>query len=304
MKQNERDWIDKFVRHLEYERRLSDLTCKHYQRDLLALSEYCDQCDVSGWNDLDSGHVRSFAAACYRKGLSARSIQRRLSAARTFYRYLSREKHVKKNPVITVSAPKSGTRLPGNLDVDRMAKLLEIPGDRPIVARDRALLELLYSSGLRLAELTGLDMGDVDLADQTVHVTGKGRKDRIVPVGRHARRAISDWLKVRGEFAPVEERALFVSQQGNRLSARSVQSRVSYWGRRQGIDTRVYPHLFRHSFATHLLESSHDLRGVQELLGHANIRTTQVYTHLDFQHLAQIYDKTHPRARRKADDEA
>jgi len=302
MNQNEQDWIEKFIRHLEFERRLSDLTCKHYQRDLLILSEYCDQYDISGWNDLDNEHLRSFAAACYRKGLSPRSIQRRLSAARTFYRYLLREKHVKKNPVTAVSAPKSGKRLPGNLDADRMAKLLEIPGDKPIVARDRAILELLYSSGLRLAELTGLDMGDVDLADQTVHVTGKGRKDRIVPVGRYARTAVSDWLKVRGQFDPGEESALFVSKQGKRLSARSVQSRVSHWAKRQGIDTRVYPHLFRHSFATHLLESSHDLRGVQELLGHANISTTQVYTHLDFQHLAQIYDKTHPRARRKADD--
>ncbi len=304
MKQNEQDWIAKFIRHLGFERRLSDLTCKHYQRDLLALREYCDRYDVSGWKKLDTEHVRSFAAACYRRGLSARSIQRRLSAARTFYRYLLREKHVKTNPVDSVSAPKSGKRLPGNLDVDRMARLLDIPGDEPIVARDRAIMELLYSSGLRLAELIGLDLGDVDLADQTVRVTGKGNKDRIVPVGRFARRAVTEWLKVRGEFARQGAMALFVSKQGNRLSSRSVQSRVSHWARRQGIDTRVYPHLFRHSFASHLLESSHDLRGVQELLGHANISTTQVYTHLDFQHLAQIYDKTHPRARIKADDKA
>jgi integrase/recombinase XerC len=302
MNRNEQDWIGKFIRHLEVERRLSGLTCKHYRRDLQALARYCDKYGVSGWNDLDNEHVRSFAAACYRNGLSSRTIQRRLSAARTFFRYLLREKHVSKNPVVAVSAPKSGKRLPGNLDADRMARLLEIPGDGPIAARDRAILELLYSSGLRLAELTGLDLGDVDLADHTVHVTGKGRKDRIIPVGRHARRAVSEWLAVRRQMAPGEETALFVSKQGNRLSARSVQARVSYWARRQGIDTRVYPHLFRHSFATHLLESSHDLRGVQELLGHTNISTTQVYTHLDFQHLAQIYDKTHPRARRKADD--
>ena len=304
MNKIEHDWIDKFIRHLEFERRLSNLTCKHYQRDIKALEEYCDQYSVSDWKQLDSEHVRAFAAACYRKGLSARSIQRRLSAARTFYRYLLREKHVKKNPVVAVSAPKSGKRLPGNLDVDRMAKLLDIPGDGPIGARDRAILELLYSSGLRLAELTDLDIGDVDLADRTVRVTGKGNKDRIVPVGRHARKAIRNWLGLRGEFARGEGKALFVSKQGNRLSSRSVQSRVSHWARRQGINTRVYPHLFRHSFATHLLESSHDLRGVQELLGHANISTTQVYTHLDFQHLAQIYDKTHPRARRKAENKS
>jgi integrase/recombinase XerC len=298
------DWIDRFIRHLAFERRLSNLTCKHYQRDLNALAEYGDQYGVSGWKQLDNEHVRAFAATCYRKGLSARSIQRRLSAARTFYRYLLREKHVKKNPVTAVSAPKSGKRLPGNLDADRMAKLLDISGKGPIVARDRAILELLYSSGLRLAELIDLDLGDVDLADQTVRVTGKGNKDRIIPVGRYARRAIADWLRLRGEFASAKAKALFVSTQGNRLSPRSVQSRVSYWAKRQGIDTRVYPHLFRHSFATHLLESSHDLRGVQELLGHTNISTTQVYTHLDFQHLAQIYDKTHPRARRKAENKS
>ena len=304
MNKIEHDWIDKFIRHLEFERRLSDLTCKHYQRDIMALEEYCDQYSVAGWKQLDDEHVRAFAAACYRKGLSAASIQRRLSAARTFYRYLLREKHVKKSPVDAVSAPKSGKRLPGNLDADRMAKLLDISGTEPIVARDRAIMELLYSSGLRLAELIDLDIGDVDLADQTVRVTGKGNKDRIVPVGRHARQAISSWLGLRGEFDRGEGKALFVSKQGNRLSPRSVQSRVSHWARRQGIDTRVYPHLFRHSFATHLLESSHDLRGVQELLGHANINTTQVYTHLDFQHLAQIYDETHPRARRKAENKS
>jgi len=294
-----KDWIAKFISHLEYERRLSELTCKHYRRDLDALCSYCEEVGVERWRDLDSEHVRSFSAACYRRGLSARSIQRRLSAARTFFRYLLREKHVKSNPVVSVSAPKSGKRLPGNLDADRMARLLEIPGDGPIVDRDRAILELLYSSGLRLAELTDLDIDDVDMQDATVRVTGKGNKDRIVPVGKHALVAISKWHRSRPEMALADETALFVSNRGSRLSRRSVQARVTHWAKRQGIDTNVYPHLFRHSFATHLLESSHDLRGVQELLGHTNISTTQVYTHLDFQHLAQIYDRTHPRARKK-----
>jgi integrase/recombinase XerC len=180
-----------------------------------------------------------------------------------------------------------------------MARLLELPGDSPIVVRDRAILELLYSSGLRLSELTGLDLGELDLADATVRVTGKGNKERILPVGRMARTALKEWLRTRASLANADEMALFVSNRGGRLSERSVQARVDYWAKRQGIDTRVYPHLLRHSFATHLLESSHDLRGVQELLGHANISTTQVYTHLDFQHLAQIYDRTHPRARLK-----
>jgi integrase/recombinase XerC len=296
---NDAGWIDRFIRHLEYERRLSPLTCKNYRRDLQALAAFCEQSGVGGWDDLDSEHVRVFSASCFRKGLSARSIQRRLSAARTFFRYLIREKLVSKNPVSSVSAPKGKKRLPGNLDADRMARLLDIPGDGAIVDRDRAILELLYSSGLRLAELIDLNLGDVDMHDATVRVTGKGNKDRIVPVGRHALKALRQWYTTRGDLADADEKAIFVSNRGTRISARSVQARVKHWAKHQGLDANVYPHLFRHSFATHVLESSHDLRGVQELLGHANISTTQVYTHLDFQHLAQIYDQTHPRARKK-----
>ena len=299
MLESETDWIDKFIRHLEFERRLSALTCKHYRRDLHALSEYCDKNDLRTWGQVDDDHLRSVSAQWFRRGLAPRSIQRRLSAIRMFFRFLVREKHVKKNPVQTVRAPKAGKRLPENLDADRMAKLLDIPGEGPLVARDRAILELLYSSGLRLAELTDLNLGDVDMADCTVRVTGKGNKDRIVPVGRHAIRALRSWHTERALMAAIEEKALFVSNRGSRLSQRSVQARVDHWAKRQGINTKVYPHLFRHSFASHLLESSHDLRAVQELLGHSNISTTQVYTHLDFQHLAQIYDKTHPRARLK-----
>ena len=292
-------WIERFIRHLETERRLSPLTCKNYRRDLETLLAYLENAGVAEWRQLDAEHVRSYSSACYRKGLGARSIQRRLSAARTFFAYLMREKQVDKNPAKSVSAPKASKRLPGNLDADRMARLLDIPGKGAIVDRDRAILELLYSSGLRLAELVNLNCGDVDAHDATVRVTGKGSKERIVPVGRHALKALARWQKSRNGLAGVEETALFVSNRGTRISPRSVQARVSHWARRQGIDTNVYPHLFRHSFATHMLESSHDLRGVQELLGHANIATTQVYTHLDFQHLAQIYDQTHPRARKK-----
>lgn len=302
MLDSELDWIDRFIRHLEYERRLSSLTCKHYRRDLNALVRYCDQVEIDNWRKLDDEHLRSFSAALFRKGLSPRSIQRQISAIRSFFRFLMREKHVRVNPVQSVRAPKSPKRLPENLDADRMARLLDIPGKGPLVARDRAILELLYSSGLRLAELTDLNLGDVDLADGVVRVTGKGNKDRVIPVGSHARKALAAWQKERAGLADIDEKALFVSNRGTRLSRRSVQSRVDHWAKRQGIDTKVYPHLFRHSFASHLLESSHDLRGVQELLGHANISTTQVYTHLDFQHLAQIYDKTHPRARAKSKD--
>jgi len=302
MDATERDWIERFSRHLALERRLSPLTCTNYRRDIDALADWCESANVPCWRDVDSEHMRSWAASCYRRGLSSRSIQRRLSAARTFFRFLQREGGVRKSPVDAVSAPKAKKRLPGNLDADTMARLLDIQGDGPVVDRDRAILELLYSSGLRLAELTDLDLGDLDLADATVRVTGKGNKDRIVPVGRHALTAVRRWLAVRGDQAAPDERALFVSNRGTRLGKRAVQARVKHWARKQGIDTRVYPHLFRHSFATHLLESSHDLRGVQELLGHANISTTQVYTHLDFQHLARIYDEAHPRARSKAKD--
>ncbi|HWM27962.1 MAG TPA: tyrosine recombinase XerC, partial [Woeseiaceae bacterium] len=266
MPETEKEWIEKFVRHLELERRLSPLTCKHYARDLHALHRYCREQELAGWRHVDHEHVRSFSAACYRRGLSPRSIQRQLSSIRTFFRYLRREKQVALNPAEDVSAPKSGKRLPGNLDADRMARLLDIKSagkiDEPIVARDKAILELLYSSGLRLAELTGLDLGSVDIADATVRVTGKGSKERVVPVGKYALAALADWRRERSRLANPDEPALFVSQRGSRISARAVQARVDYWAKKQGIDTKVYPHLFRHSFATHLLESSHDLRGV------------------------------------------
>ena len=299
----EKDWIDTFIRHLQYERRLSDLTCKHYRRDIQSLGQYADSQNLDRWKNLDNQHIRDFTASHFRKGISPRSLQRRLSALRTFYRYLIREKHVRVNPVLDIKAPKSGKRLPENVDADRMAKLLDIQGDGPLVVRDKAILELLYSSGLRLAELTDLNLGDVDLPDATVRVTGKGNKDRVLPVGKEARMALTAWLTTRGEIVnDPGQKALFVSRTGSRLSKRSVQARVKYWARRQGLDMHVHPHMFRHSFASHLLESSNDLRAVQELLGHANISTTQVYTHLDFQHLAQIYDQTHPRARLKNKD--
>lgn len=297
------EWIDKFLQHLRFERRLSPLTCQHYGRDLVTFHKWCLSQDLSSWDDIDSEHVQAFSASRYRKGLSARSIQRHLSAIRTFFRYLCREKHVTRNPARDVRAPKAGRRLPGNVDADRMAHLLNMKGEGPVFTRDRAILELLYSSGLRLAELTALDIFSVDTADATVRVTGKGHRERIVPVGSHALKALAAWHRERPLLAHPGETALFVSKRGGRLSGRAVQARVEHWAKVQGIDTRVHPHLFRHSFATHLLESSHDLRGVQELLGHANISTTQVYTHLDFQHLAQIYDQTHPRARRKPGDD-
>jgi integrase/recombinase XerC len=282
------------------ERRLSAHTDSNYARDLAALVKFCDLHGLLDWSALDSQHIRSFAAHSHAKGLAPRSIQRRLSAVRGFYEFLMRESPVKSNPAYEVRAPKGHRRLPETLDADQMGRLLEIPEGDIFVTRDRAIMELLYSSGLRLAELVGLDLGGLDLPDRTVHVIGKGNKARIVPVGKEAVTALKQWLKERVSIAKTGETALFVARGGERLGRRAVQTRVAYWARRQGVSMRVYPHLFRHSFASHLLESGGDLRGVQELLGHADISTTQIYTHLDFQHLARIYDKTHPRARRKA----
>ena len=288
---------------------MSAHTDSNYGRDLAALVKYCDANGLKDWKAVDTQHVRSFAAQAHAKGLSPRSVQRRLSAVRSFFEFLVRETSVaratrspkvKTNPAHEVRAPKARRRLPETLDADQMSRLLEIPAGDNFVTRDLAIMELLYSSGLRLAELVDLDVDRLDLADRTVRVVGKGSKMRIVPVGTQAVQALRGWLKERVGIAKSTEPALFVGRGGERLGRRAVQTRVAYWARRQGISTRVYPHLFRHSFASHLLESGGDLRGVQELLGHADISTTQIYTHLDFQHLARIYDKTHPRARRKA----
>src|SRR5215472_2591215 len=293
------EWLARFRRYLSAERRLSQHTDESYARDLAALVKFCDRAGLREWSELDTQHVRTFAAHSHAAGLSPRSIQRRLSAVRSFYAFLLRELRINGNPAHEVRAPKSRRRLPQTLDADQMARLLEIPAEGALGARDRAITELFYSSGLRLAELVGLELTSIDLKDRVVQVLGKGRKARIVPVGRVAIEALRAWLKERAALARAGETALFVGRNGERLGPRAVQVRVAYWERRQGLNLRVYPHLFRHSFASHLLESSGELRGVQELLGHADISTTQIYTHLDFQHLARIYDATHPRARRK-----
>ena len=291
--------VESFLDHLKLERRLSPHTVKSYRRDLDCLAEFCIQQSIAAWHELRVHHLRHFAASSYASGLSPRSIQRRLSGTRSFLRYLIREGRLQHNPAVGVSAPRLPKRLPATLDAEQMARLLDIKGDKLVDWRDRAMLELLYSSGLRRAELVRLDLGDLALADGTVRVTGKGNKTRILPVGRWARTALSGWLRVRANLALVEEMALFIGPRGCRISPRTVQARVKLRARESGLPQRIYPHLFRHSFATHLLESSRDLRAVQELLGHADISTTQIYTHLDFQHLAQIYDKSHPRARRQ-----
>jgi integrase/recombinase XerC len=291
--------VERYLASLRNERRLSSHTTSNYGRDLAALVDYCENHGLSEWRQLDSQHLRLFAAREHRRGLAPRSVQRRLSACRGLFRFLLREGELRSDPSGDVQAPKARKRLPTPLDADSMARLLEFRGDDRLGARDKAIMELLYSSGLRLAELLGLDLGDVDLRDRTVRVLGKGRKARIVPVGRQAITALQRWLQERTTLAGVGEPALFVGVGGRRLGPRIVQRRIARWARLQGLPEHVHPHMFRHSFASHLLESSQDLRAVQELLGHANIATTQVYTHLDFQHLARIYDAAHPRARRK-----
>jgi integrase/recombinase XerC len=295
----EREWIGRFLSHLAHERRMSAHTIAAYRHDLLALAEFAGRRKLTAWSRLGNPELRTFAAAQHGAGLSPRSIQRRLSAARTYYEYLMREGHCARNPALDVRAPKSKKRLPATLDADQMGRLLAFRVDDSLSARDKAIMELFYSSGLRLTELVSLNTAAVDLADRTVRVLGKGSKTRIVPIGRQAIDALKNWLRQRATLIKPGVDALFVGQNGRPLSARAVQLRVGAWGRRQGISVHVHPHMFRHSFATHLLESSGDLRGVQELLGHADIGTTQIYTHLDFQHLASVYEAAHPRARRR-----
>ncbi len=293
------EWIEGFLSYLHHERRLSPHTRSNYARDLRAFQDYCQLQGLSDVTGIDTHQLRAFAAQAHRQGLGGRSLQRRLSALRSFFRYLLREGAVRTNPVADVRAPKSERRLPAALDVDQMGQLLEAEGEDELAVRDRAMLELIYSCGLRLAELVGLDLDRLSLAEGLVEVIGKGSKTRILPVGTKAREALQAWLKVRATWPQQDPQALFLSRRGRRISTRSVQERLRQRALRQGVDRHVHPHMLRHSFATHLLESSGDLRAVQELLGHADISTTQVYTHLDFQHLAKVYDQAHPRARRK-----
>jgi integrase/recombinase XerC len=301
----ERDWVTRFLSHLKLERRMSSHTVSAYGHDLHRLLGFCERREVKRWAALNNFQVRAFAAGEHAAGIGPRSIQRRLSAARTFYEYLMREGHAKNNPALDVRAPKTKKRLPATLDADQMGRLLDFRADDSLSARDKAMMELFYSSGLRLSELQGLDLSAVDLNDRTVRVLGKGSKTRIVPIGRHAVDALRKWLTQRAALMPKDAQIaapagpMFVGRNGRALSVRAVQLRVGIWAKRQGLSMHVHPHMFRHSFATHLLESSGDLRGVQELLGHADISTTQVYTHLDFQHLASVYDAAHPRARRR-----
>lgn len=310
--------LERFCRYLREERRVSPHTSSNYQRDLERIACWRrEQQGRADWADLREADIRRYLAARHRQGISGRTLARELSALRTFFELLIRERLAKQNPARMVRAPKTGRALPKSLDADTLAAWLDdasgadpsapsaskratAGSDSDILAlRDTAIIELLYSSGLRLAELIAIDHLDIDPSDAMLTVVGKGSKTRRVPVGRMALTAIRAWLDVRPELAAPEESALFVSSRGCRIHPRTVQQRLKHWASLRGTGRNLHPHLLRHSFASHLLESSGDLRAVQELLGHADIATTQVYTHLDFQHLAQVYDQAHPRARKR-----
>lgn len=288
-----------FLEMLQVQRRYSKHTLKAYQRDINKFIDFCDQQGVQRWMDVKPHLARQFAAHMNAIGLNPKTIQRVLSANRGLCNFLIQKKELTNNPFDEIRAPKAGKRLPKTLSADQVTALVEIDTDDPLSYRDKAVLELFYSSGLRLAELCALDLNDLDLAEGLIRVLGKGNKQRDLPIGREADKAIRAWLLQRNRLPLKDMTAVFVSQQGNRISPRAIQARVKHWASKQGIDISVSPHMLRHSFASHLLESSGELRAVQELLGHANISTTQIYTHLDFQHLAQVYDDAHPRAKLK-----
>ncbi len=293
--------IQQFLEYLERVKQYSKHTVNGYRRDLNRFQALCEAEDIARADQVHTSHVRQFASQLHRQGRQPRSIQRSLSALRSFFNFLARDGALQQNPANGVQAPRLRQRLPKALDADQVERYLQAQGDSDIELRDQAMAELFYSSGLRLSELAGLDLDDVDRRQGLVTVTGKGRKTRTVPVGGVALEALAAWIKVR--TAPAGENALFLSSRGKRISPRSIQARLQRRGRATGMHQDIHPHMLRHSFASHMLESSGDLRAVQELLGHANISTTQIYTHLDFQHLAKVYDRAHPRARRQPDDE-
>lgn len=289
--------VDAFLRYIKVERQLSPLTQLNYSRQLTALIALAGTLGISEWAMLDAAKVRQLAARSKRAGLQSASLALRLSALRSFLDWLVHQGVLRANPAKGIRTPRSARHLPKNMDVDEMSQLLDINLNDPLAVRDRTMLEVMYGAGLRLSELVNMDCQHVDLAAGEIWVTGKGSKDRKLPIGRMAITWLQYWLALRDLFSP-RDNAIFLSNQGNRISARNVQKRFAQWGVKQGVSSHVHPHKLRHSFATHMLESSGDLRAVQELLGHANLTTTQIYTHLDFQHLATVYDAAHPRAKR------
>ena len=291
-----------FFDYLSNEKGLSPHTQKNYRQQLVTMAQHLNAMNVVSWQDVDAAWVRQLASKGMRDGMKASSLATRLSSLRSFFDFLILRGVLQANPARGVSAPKKQRPLPKNIDVDELNQLLEMNDSDPLSVRDRAIMEVLYGSGLRLAELVDINVKDIDLYSGELRVIGKGSKERKVPFSGQARDWVEKWLTVRGGLAASDEVALFVSQRGTRISHRNVQKRMEQWGQKQAIASHVSPHKLRHSFATHILESSDNLRAVQELLGHENISTTQIYTHLDFQHLAQVYDKAHPRAKKRREE--
>jgi len=288
--------VQEFLNYLRAEKWASEHTISSYQRDLARLQLFCKQRNLFDWALLTDADIRQFVATRHKLGIAPKTIQRELAAIRSFYRYMLKRNWVEHNPAHAIKAPKAAKKLPKVLDVDQVAGLFSVKPDSFLETRDLAIFELFYSSGLRLSELVLLDCCDLNLVDGFVRVRhGKGGKQRQVPVGAKAINAVHAWLKNRPDAGSP---ALFVSVKGMRLGQRSVEQRLERWCKKYGLAEHVHPHMLRHSFASHLLESCQDIRAVQELLGHADVSTTQIYTHLDFQHLASVYDKAHPRAKR------
>jgi len=289
-------YLEGFLSHLAHERRLSPNTVESYARDVRKLLQLVDEAVIA---EVQAHQARRMVAQLHARGLDGRSLARMLSAWRAFFRYLARDHAFTRNPFQGLKAPKSAKTLPNALSPDEASKLMTIRSDEPMDVRDHAMFELFYSSGLRLAELTGLKLEDLNEGDETVRLTGKGSKTRIVPVGRFAREALERWLHLRAALAKPGERAVFLNRAGRAVSPRTIQYRLKAWAAKQGLSQSVHPHMLRHSFASHILQSSGDLRAVQEMLGHSSISTTQIYTHLDFQYLAKAYDAAHPRAKKR-----
>lgn len=301
MNHEAQDVLTRYLGYLSAERRASPHTVAAYARDLERLTGFCDTVEIASWSALTEALLREHLSRRRETGLGAVSIRRELSACKSLFRYLVRHGLAAANPAATLRAPRVGQRLPEVLDIDALTTLLEAPADGGETVRDLAMWELLYSSGLRLAELVGLNVPDIDLHSGLVHVRqGKRGKDRLLPVGRQAIAAIRRWLPVRAAWRGPDDDALFTTRRGARISRRTVEQRLTTHAQRLGMAQRVYPHLLRHSFASHMLEASGDLRAVQEMLGHSDLATTQIYTHLDFNRLATVYDRAHPRAQRRA----
>jgi integrase/recombinase XerC len=292
------DLLTEYLKFLHFERGLSRLTRENYARDIQQLFTLSDDIAL---DSLQTTHIRRYIANLHSKGLGGKSIARMLSSWRGFFDYLMQRHGYPNNPAKGLRAPKSAKTLPQALSIEQAIKLVDVREDDLLSVRDHAILELFYSSGLRLSELINLNIDELDFTEGTITVTGKGNKTRIVPLGNHAVTAIQQWLKLRSSLLNQhpQEKAVFIGKQGKRMTARNVQYRLKDWAIKQGLDSSVHPHMLRHSFASHVLQSSGDLRAVQEMLGHANISTTQVYTHLDYQHLTKVYDTAHPRAKKK-----